>query len=116
MVAVLIKIAGVTEAVTDIVTLLEVATAPVDVVTLQRITSPSESVLSVNTGLLLPVFIPFFIHWKAGLAPPFTVEAVKETSVPEHIPFADAETEMDGGRNVVTGSVTLLTLAADFTP
>jgi hypothetical protein len=41
---------------------------------------------------------------------------VKETSVPEHIPFADAETEMDGGRNVVTGSATLLTLAADFTP
>ena len=92
------KTAGVTDGVTCMVMLLEPATAPVEVVTTQRITSPSVRVLTVKVELPAPVFIPFIFHWYDGLVPPLVVVAENVTLAPEQISVPEAVMAMEGGR------------------
>ena len=80
-------------------------------VTVQTIISPLFNALSVYVGEFKDRLTPFLNHAKIGAAPPFVIDDVKVTGVPEQMLFAEAETVIVGVTGVVTTIPTKLLFA-----
>lgn len=71
-------------------------------VNIQVTISPLARVELLNELIFVPTFTPFIFHWKAGLAPPFVILAVKVVFVPAQIVFVPVLIEIVGRTVVFT--------------
>ena len=55
--------------------------------------------------------VPLTFHWYPDPEPPFTVEDVKDTIVPEHTVIAEAEIDMETGRFGLTVMINVFEVA-----
>jgi hypothetical protein len=80
---------------------------------LQVMMSPLLNEDDVYELLFVPTFEPFNFHWKAGVDPPFVIDAVKVADTPAQMLGVPVDTDMVGVAVLVMIIVTLLDVAVE---